>query len=60
MNMMFEEKIEEYDKKFGGFPTMAFVSCEKEEIIKIIDDCLKKGKDVYDAGYLTLDDDVKY
>lgn len=39
---------------------MAFVSCEKEEIIKIIDDCLNKGKDVYDAGYLTLDDDVKY
>lgn len=57
---MLDEKIKEYDKRFGGFPTMIFRGYEDDEIIKIIDDCLKQEKDVYEAGYLTLDDDIKY
>lgn len=57
---MLDEKIKEYDKRFGGFPTMIFIGYEDDEIIKIIDDCLKQEKDVYEAGYLTLDDDIEY
>ncbi|MCI1654976.1 MAG: hypothetical protein LKI32_07250 [Lachnospiraceae bacterium] len=52
--MMLDEKIKEYDERFDGFPTIAFSSYTDSEVIKIIDDCLKRGKDVYDAGYLDI------
>lgn len=39
---------------------MAMSSKTPEEIIGIIDECIKNNKDVYDSGYLYLDDDIKY
>ncbi len=47
--------IYEYNKKFkGGFPSIPLCG-NPDEAIKIIKDCLAKEKDVYDAGYLSLD-----
>ena len=54
IEMMLDEKIKEYNERFGGFPTIVFSSYEDSEVVKIIDDCLKRGKDVYDAGYLDI------
>lgn len=50
-----EKKFEEYYEAFGdSFPTAVFGNCEDDEIVDIIDDCIKHGKDVYDAGYADL------
>ncbi len=47
--------IYEYDKKFeGGFPSIPLCG-NPDKAIKIIKDCLDKGKDVYEMGYLSLD-----
>ncbi len=49
-NLMFE-----YERKFKeGFPTIPLCR-NPDEAIKIIKDCLAKGKDVYEMGYLSLD-----
>ena len=47
-------KIDEYDKRFkGGFPSIPLcLSRPSDEVIKIIDDCLTQGKNVYELGYL--------
>lgn len=45
----------QYNKRFdGGFPTMAF---SEERAIEIMQDCIKKGKNAYELGYVTDDDD---
>lgn len=46
----------EYQKKFKeGFPTIPLCN-NPDKAIQIIKDCLAKGKDVYETGYLSLDD----
>lgn len=50
-----------YDSTFGdGFPTMAVGGMPDEKMIEIINECVEKKKDVYDLGYLSLDDDILY
>lgn len=57
-----DEKLDAYTEKFGdGFPLMLLAwGRTDEEVIKIIDDCLEKGKDVYELGYVEDDDDSLY
>lgn len=45
----------EYNKRFdGGFPTISFT---EERAIEIMLECIKKGKDAYELGYVTDNDD---
>ena len=56
-NEKLQKALERYKKKFNDdFPTIPFESQEDEEIIDIIDECIEENKDVYDLGYLSLDD----
>ena len=57
MSEELQKALETYKKAFNdSFPTIPFDSMEDEKIIEIIDDCVESGKDVYDLGYLELDD----
>lgn len=57
MNEKLQKALERYKKKFNDdFPTIPFDSREDGEIIDIIDECIEESKDVYDLGYLSLDD----
>jgi len=57
MSEKLQKALERYKKKFNDdFPTIPFESQEDEEIIDIIDECIEENKDVYDLGYLSLDD----
>lgn len=57
MNEKLQKALERYKEKFNDyFPTIPFESQEDEEIIDIIDECIEENKDVYDLGYLSLDD----
>ena len=57
-----EELQKEYYEMFGeSLPT--YQICRGRtgaEIDAIVRECLEKGKDVYDLGYCTLDEDVQY
>lgn len=59
---MLDEKMNEYDKKFNeSFPTYPLLMEKTEdEVIKIIDECLTKNKDVYELGYLEDDNGILY
>lgn len=59
---MLDEKMVEYAKRFGdGFPMIPLGwGRSDEEIVEIIDECLKKGKDAYELGYVKDDDDIEY
>lgn len=57
MSEKLQKALERYKKKFNDdFPTIPFDSMKDEEIIDIIDECIEENKDVYDLGYLELDD----
>ena len=57
MNEKLQKALERYKEKFNDdFSTIPFESQEDEEIIDIIDECIEENKDVYDLGYLSLDD----
>lgn len=57
MSEKLQKALERYKKKFNDdFPTIPFDSWEDAEIIDIIDECIEENKDVYDLGYLSLDD----
>ena len=57
MSEKLQKALERYKKKFNDdFPTIPFDSREDKEIIDIIDECIEENKDVYDLGYLSLDD----
>ncbi|MGF0148055.1 hypothetical protein ACQRDF_11725 [Lachnospiraceae bacterium SGI.054] len=57
MSEKLQKALERYKKKFNDdFPTIPFDSREDAEIIDIIDECIEENKDVYDLGYLSLDD----
>ncbi|MDR1773337.1 MAG: hypothetical protein LBR30_00450 [Clostridioides sp.] len=47
-----------FDDSFPSIPLRWTYS--DEEVIEIIKKCIAENKDVYDMGYLTLDDDIMY
>lgn len=57
-----EKKLNAYGEEFGdSFPTYPLcLTRTDEEVIKIIDKCLEKKKDVYELGYLSDDMNIKY
>lgn len=59
------EAIKKYEEHFNSdFPTYHYefnANKEKdfeEEIIEVINKCIKNNKDVYKSGYLNFDDDL--
>ena len=56
------KKMEQYAKAFGdGFPMYQLGRGRTDkEIIEIIDRCLDAGKDAYDLGLVSDDDDIEY
>ena len=59
---MLIEKLEEYAKQFEeGFPMMPLAwGRTDEEIVELIDQCLKAEKDAYELGIVEDDDDILY
>lgn len=59
---MLDEKLREYAERFGdGFPTIPLGwGRTDKEIIALINECLKAGKDAYEMGFLTDDEDIEY
>lgn len=59
---MIDDKLQEYASRFGeGFPMIPLAWGRTDnEVIEIINKCLEAGKDVYDMGYLSEDDDIDY
>lgn len=50
-----------YEKTFDdSFPMFSMSGSPPKEVIEIINKCVKENKDVYDLGYLTLDNDTLY
>lgn len=46
-----------YEETFDDiFPMMMFSGSREEDVIEIINKCIKANKDVYDMGYLSLDE----
>ena len=56
------KKLAEYKKAFrDGFPTIPLAWGRTDaEVIAIIDECLKKKKDVYQLGYVKEGEGVVY
>lgn len=56
MENKLQKMYDEYKKKFNDdFPTVPLaVSLEDKEIIEIIENCISRNKDVYELGYLEL------
>lgn len=57
-----DKALELYEKTFDdSFPTIPLLMDKsKTEVVKIINKCISEGKDVYDLGYLSLDNDIIY
>ena len=56
-----ETKMKEYEELFGeSFPTFCFMHLSSKELEKIIDECLEEGKDAYELGYVSDDENMKY
>lgn len=58
MSEKLKKTYELYKNTFGeDFPTVPLAETrEDEEIIEMIEECVEAGKNVYDIGYLDLDD----
>ena len=54
--------LEEYEKVFNdGFPTIPLMlNRTEEEVIKMIEQCIKENKDVYTIEFLEDDEDIEY
>lgn len=59
---MLEKKLSEYADKFDdGFPMIPLGRGRSdEEIVKIIDRCIKANKNVYKIGLISDDEDYYY
>ena len=59
---MLDKLLEEYIDKFGeGFPTFqVFRGITEEERIAVVQECIDKGKNAYELGLCSLDDDLYY
>jgi len=57
-----DEWLKKYAERFpDGFPTIPLAWGRKEdEVIEIIKECLEKGKDVYELGYVEDGTDFDY
>ena len=57
-----EKALEAYYNAFNdNFPTVPLMAGRSDtEVIDIINECLEKDKDVYDLGYITLDENTEY
>ena len=57
-----DELLKEYAERFGdGFPSYQIMRGRSdEETMEIIRECLEKGKDAYELGYVEDDDDIMY
>ena len=61
MDEKLNKALEDYERKFNdGFPMFQMSAESPDRIIEIIGDYIKNNKDVYDSGYLSLDDDTIY
>lgn len=57
----FDKAQERYEKLFNDyFPTFQFSYLSPEEMVDMIDECVEKKQNVYQLGYITLEDDVVY
>ena len=58
MSEKLQKALDEYKEKFNDdFPTIPLAeSLTDTEIIEMINECVEENKDVYDLGYLQLDD----
>ena len=46
------EALRKYNAKFPSFPTIPLLRRHGDEwVIKVIEDCLAKNKDIYQLGY---------
>lgn len=46
-----------YERTFDDlFPMASMITKSPDEVIKIINKCVSEKKDIYDMGYLSLDD----
>ena len=53
--------IKRYNDRFeDGFPSIPLLYRPQKEAIEMIETCIKNNKDVYDMGYVKLDDDIIY
>lgn len=56
-----ESLIEQYNNMFPSeFPSIPLFEQGIERCIVIINDCIRKKKDVYELNYCTLDMDILY
>ncbi len=56
-----DEALDKYFDVFeGNFPMFQLGKGSYENTIKIIDRCIRENKDVYELGYLSLDNDWLY
>lgn len=62
MGKALEKALDLYFIKFNdNFPTVPLMAGRDENgVIKIIRECVDKEKDVYELGYLSLDEDIMY
>lgn len=62
MTKELEKALKAYSNKFDdGAPTYMLLEMYSEEkLIKLLNQCVEDGEDVYDKGILTLDSDVEY
>lgn len=60
MNEECVKALEKYFDCFNDrFPTVPLF-CGNEETIEMIEQCIANGKDVYEMGFLVLDDNILY
>lgn len=54
--MDIEKWLNEYKNRFGEpLPLMCFMGFSNEELVQVIKDCLRRGLDVEQAGYIEPD-----
>lgn len=58
MNEKLQDAYKKYKENFNDdFPTIPLSeTMEDKEIISMIEECIEKNKDVYELGYLSLND----
>lgn len=59
---MLDKLLDQYVKKFGdGFPMIPLAwGRSDEEVCEIIKKCIKAGKDAYELGLVSDDEDINY
>ena len=56
-----DKALELYEQTFDdSFPMFSMVTKPPDEVVDIINKCASAKKDVYDMGYLSLNDDTMY